>query len=116
MEDSLHFDIHIRPRIRPSRRLRASRTARINGSGLGEQPELLAAEPINVYHWAAVALVTALMCAVLGLAAGTPGLSRAAGVTSVVFSVVAGALLLAGASRALRVRFSPEYTSKETSP
>jgi hypothetical protein len=23
-----------------------------------ERPELLAAEPINVYHWAAVALVT----------------------------------------------------------
>ena len=77
--------------------------------------EILAAEPINVYHWAAVALVTALMCAVLGLAAGTPGLSRAAGVTSVVFSVVAGALVLAGASRRLRVRLSPECTGKEIS-
>jgi hypothetical protein len=115
MEDSLHFDIHVRPRIRPSKRLRASRTARIHGSGTGEQPELLAAEPINVYHWAAVALVTALMCAVLGLAAGTPGLSRAAAVTSVVFSVIASALLLAGAGRMLRDRLSPEYPSKETS-
>jgi hypothetical protein len=116
MEDSLHFDIHVRPRVRAPRRLRsAPRTAWIKGAGAGEQPELLAAEPINVYHWAAVALVTALMCAVLGLAAGTPGLSRAAGVTSVVFSVVAGALLLAGASRTLRIRVSPEYTGEETS-
>jgi uncharacterized membrane protein YtjA (UPF0391 family) len=116
MEDSLHFDIHVRPRERPARRARsAPRTAWIRGSGTAEQPELLAPEPINVYHWAAVALVTALMCAVLGFAAGTPALSRAAGVTSVVFSVLAGALLLAGASRALRVRLSAGYTGKETS-
>ena len=47
-----------------------------------ERPELLAAEPINVYHWAAVALVTALMCVVMACAAGTPGLARAASVTS----------------------------------
>jgi hypothetical protein len=116
MEDSLHFDIHVRPRMRASRRLRGTpRTAWIKGGGVGEQPEILAAEPINVYHWAAVALVTALMCAVLGLAAGTPGLSRAAGVTSVVFSVVAGALLLAGASRTLRTRVSHEYPGEEIS-
>jgi hypothetical protein len=116
MEDSLHFDIHVRPRGRPARRPRsAPRTAWTKDAGTGEAPELLAAEPINVYHWAAVALVTALMCAVLGLAAGTPGLSRAAGVTSVVFSVVAGALVLAGASRRLRVRLSPECTGKEIS-
>jgi hypothetical protein len=107
MEDFLHFDIHVRPRVRQARRLRAAR-----GRGAGDQTELLTAEPINVYHWAAVALVTALMCAVLGLAAGTPALSRAAGVTSVVSSVVAGALVLAGAIRALRLRFSSEYRVK----
>jgi hypothetical protein len=51
MEDSLHFDIPVQQRARAVRRVRAPQRA-------AERPELLAAEPINVYHWAAVALVT----------------------------------------------------------
>ena len=48
MEDSLHFDIPVQSRVRPVRRARAPQRA-------AERPELLAAEPINLYHWAAVA-------------------------------------------------------------
>jgi hypothetical protein len=111
MEDSLHFDIHVQARVRPPRRARAlPRLARQPGAAagdqVGEQPELLLADPINVYHWAAVALVTSLMCAVLAFAAGTPALSRAASATSVVSGVVGGALVLAGVIRALRFRLS----------
>ncbi len=68
--------------------------------------ELVASEPIDIFHWAAVALVTALMWAVLGYAAGTPALSRAANVTSLVFGAIGGTAHLerhraqaAGASR-----------------
>jgi hypothetical protein len=98
MEDSLHFDIPLQQRVRPARRVRASRVA--------ERPELLATEPINVYHWAAVALVTALMCVVMACAAGTPALARAAGVTSVVFGSLGGALMLGGMLRAVRLRLA----------
>ena len=97
MEDSLHFDIHVQQRARPARRARAPQRA-------DERPELLAAEPINVYHWAAVALVTALMCVVMAWAAGTPALSRAAGVTSFVFAALGSALVLGGMLRTLRTR------------
>jgi hypothetical protein len=111
MEDSLHFDIHAQARVRPVRRARGvPRLARpqgmATGGHAGDQPELLLVEPINVYHWAAVALVTSLMCAVLAFAAGTPALSRASSVTSVVFGVVGGSLVLAGVIRALRFRLS----------
>jgi hypothetical protein len=82
------------------------RPARQQGAGASVQPELLVSEPINLYHWAAVALVTSLMCAVLAFAAGTPALSRAASVTSAVFGMVGGALVLAGVICALRFRFS----------
>src|ERR1700710_3212550 len=71
MEDSLHFDIPAQSRVRPVRRARALQRA-------SERPELLAAEPINLYHWAAVGLVTALMCVVMAFAAGAPTLTRAA--------------------------------------
>ncbi|WP_277187261.1 hypothetical protein [Caballeronia sp. BR00000012568055] len=73
----------------------------------GARQELAAGEPIDIYHWAAVALVTALMCAVLGYAAGTPALSRAANVTSLVFGVAGGALTAGGIVRSLRSRFMP---------
>jgi predicted phage tail protein len=95
MEDSLHFDIHVQQRARPVRR------ARVPHRG-DEHPELLAAEPINVYHWAAVAFVTALMCVVMAWAAGTPALSKAAGVTSFVFAALGSALVLGGTVRTLR--------------
>lgn len=103
MEDSLHFDIPVQQRVRPFRRVRAPQRA-------AESPELLAAEPINVYHWAAVALVTALMCVVLACAAGTPALTRAAGMTSAVFGSLGGALVLGGMLRALRLRRLHRHT------
>ncbi len=76
--------------------------------------ELVASEPIDIFHWAAVALVTAVMCAVLGYAAGTPALSRAANVTSLVFGVIGGTLTLSGIVRRLRVRREGAFT--ETDP
>jgi len=99
MEDSLHFDIPVQPRVRPVRRARAQPRA-------AERPELLTAEPINLYHWAAVALVTALMCVVMACAAGTPALAQAAGVTSVVFASLGGVLVLGAMLRAMRLRRS----------
>jgi hypothetical protein len=75
--------------------------------GEGSQ-ELAASDPIDIYHWAAVALVTALMCAVLGYAAGTPALSRAANVTSLVFGVAGGALSASGIVRMLRARLASQ--------
>jgi predicted phage tail protein len=99
MEDSLHFDIPVQQHVRPVRRARAPQRA-------AERSELLAAEPINLYHWAAVALVTALMCVVMMCAAGTPALARAASVTSAVFAALGGALVLGGMLRAMRLRRS----------
>src|ERR1700712_3476444 len=78
MSDSMHFDIPVQQRVRPMRREHVAGRS-------GERAERDVAEPVNVYHWAAVALVTALMCAVLACAAGTPALSKAATVTSMVF-------------------------------
>jgi hypothetical protein len=91
--DSAAFERHTP--VPPGRNSRATHRT-------GEHTELAASEPIDIYHWAAVALVTALMCAVLGYAAGTPALSRAAHVTSVVFGVMGGALVLGGVVRGLR--------------
>jgi hypothetical protein len=97
MSDSLHFDISAHHRVRPSRR------AGMGGRSTA-RAELPATEPINVYHWAAVALVTALMCAVLACAAGTPALSKAATITSMVFGALGTALVAAGLMNAARVR------------
>jgi hypothetical protein len=102
MEDSLNFDIPLVDRERPVRRARAPRS----GTARAERPELQAGEPIDIYHWAAVALVTSLMCAVLAYAAGTPTLSRASNVTSVVFGAMGSVLLLAGIVRGLRSRLA----------
>lgn len=107
MEDSLHFDIPAQPRVRPVRRARAQQRA-------AGRPELPAAEPINLYHWAAVALVTALMCVVMACAAGTPTLARAASVTSVVFTALGGALVLGAMLRAMRVRRSERQAPLST--
>jgi hypothetical protein len=107
MEDSLHFDIPAQQRVRPVRRTRAPQRA-------AERPELLAAEPINLYHWAAVALVTALMCIVMTCAAGTPTLARAASVTSAVFAVLGGALMLGAMLRAMRLRRSEHPAPLDT--
>jgi hypothetical protein len=71
-----------------------------------EGQELPASEPIDIFHWAAVIVVTALMCAVLGYAAGTPALSRAANVTSLVFGVIGGTLTAGGIARSLRGRLT----------
>jgi hypothetical protein len=83
MEDSLHFEIPVQSRVRPVRRARASqRTV--------ERPELLTTEPINLYHWAAVAL------------------ARAASVTSVVFAALGSVLVLGAMLRAMRLRRSED--------
>jgi hypothetical protein len=84
----------------PSARIGATASA----SRAGE--ELAASDSIDIYHWAAVALVTALMCAVLGYAAGTPALSRAASITSMIFGVAGGALTAGGLIRGLRARLA----------
>jgi hypothetical protein len=107
MEDSLHFDIPVQSRVRPVRRARTPQRA-------AERPELLTAEPINLYHWAAVALVTALMCVVMACAAGTPTLARAASVTSVVFAALGGMLVLGGMLRAMRLRRSDHQAPLNT--
>ncbi len=75
-----------------------------------DKQELAAAEPIDIYHWAAVALVTALMCAVLGYAAGTPTLSRTANVTSLVFGAMGAALMAGGVVHGLRARLNAGAT------
>jgi len=98
MEDSLNFEIPVQDAPRPVRRARASRS----GAPGVDRPELQTGEPIDIYHWAAVALVTALMCAGLGYAAGTPPLTRAANVTSGGFGGMGGALVFAGLVRKLR--------------
>ncbi|SPB16012.1 hypothetical protein NOV72_03211 [Caballeronia novacaledonica] len=95
MEDFFIFDGGAHERAAPSRSARARH---------GNRQELAAGEPIDIYHWAAVALVTALMCAVLGYAAGTPALARAANVTSLVFAAMGGALMASGVVRSLRAR------------
>jgi hypothetical protein len=97
-EDSLHFDIPVQQRMRPFRRVRAPQRAI-------ERPELLSA-PINVYHWAAVALVTALMGVVMTRAAGTPALAHAAGFRSAVSGALGGMPVLDGTLRAMRLRRS----------
>ena len=107
MEDSLHFEIPARPRARPVRRARAPQRA-------AERPELLAAEPINLYHWAAVALVTALMCVVMTCAAGTPTLARAASITSAMFAALGGALMLGAMLRAMHLRRSEHRARLDT--
>jgi hypothetical protein len=100
MEDFFSFDGAAQPRMSPAR---PSRTRRAHNS-TGHRQELTSGEPIDIYHWAAVALVTALMCAVLGYAAGTPALARAANVTSLVFGAMGGALMASGVVRSLRAR------------
>jgi hypothetical protein len=111
MEDSLNFDISAAARERPTKRARPGRTGR-PGAAKADRPELQAGEPIDIYHWAAVALVTSLMCAVLAYAAGTPALSRASNVTSIVFGAMGSALLLAGIVRGLRSRFAGAAVAK----
>jgi hypothetical protein len=92
MTDIHHYDFASHERVRPARAAR------------GHRQELATGEPIDIYHWAAVALVTALMCAVLGYAAGTAALARAANVTSLVFGLAGGALVASGLVRSLRAR------------
>jgi hypothetical protein len=105
MEDLLEFETAARERTIP--RMTAPRPARPRRAhGPGDRQELAAGEPIDIYHWAAVALVTALMCAVLGYAAGTPALARAANVTSLVFGAMGGALVASGVVRSLRGRIA----------
>jgi hypothetical protein len=100
--DTGYIDTAVHERARPVRTGRASRATSRDTT----REELAAGEPIDIYHWAAVALVTALMCAVLGYAAGTPALSRAANVTSLVFGTMGGALMAGGLIRRLRARLS----------
>ncbi|SAL18429.1 hypothetical protein [Caballeronia telluris] len=103
MEDSLNFDISAPARERAPKRARTGRAGRPSTAKV-DRPELQTGEPIDIYHWAAVALVTSLMCAVLAYAAGTPTLSRASNVTSIVFGAMGSVLLLAGIVRGLRSR------------
>jgi hypothetical protein len=108
MENLMDFDTATLERmtssvgpVQPGRSGRATDRA-------GERTELMSSEPIDIFHWAAVALVTALMCAVLGYAAGTPALSRAAHITSLVFGAMGGALVLSGVVRGLRARIATQ--------
>lgn len=101
MDDFFNFDAAAHERASPARQ--TTRTRRVSGA-TGNRQELAAGEQIDIYHWAAVALVTALMCAVLGYAAGTPALARAANVTSLVFGAMGGALMASGVVRSLRAR------------
>ncbi|SAK41480.1 hypothetical protein AWB76_00279 [Caballeronia temeraria] len=110
MEDILNFDVGALPRTNAAQ---PARTRRANAAP-GDRPELAAGEPIDIYHWAAVALVTALMCAVLGYAAGTPALARAANVTSLVFGAMGGALMASGVVRSLRARIAAGVPVVET--
>ncbi|SAK59905.1 hypothetical protein AWB75_02483 [Caballeronia catudaia] len=106
MDDFFTFEAAARERTNPRMSTtRPTRARRAHGPG-GDRPELGAGEPIDIYHWAAVALVTALMCAVLGYAAGTPALARAANVTSLVFGAMGGALTASGVVRSLRARLA----------
>ena len=107
MEDSLHFDIPVQQRVRPVRRARVPQRA-------AGRPELVAAEPINLHHWAAVAFVTALMCTVMACAAGTPTLTRAASITSAVFAALGGVLVLGAMLRAMRLRRSEHQAPRDT--
>lgn len=102
MDDLLNFDTAAHERLGA---LRFTRPARPRVA-VRDRQELAAGEPIDIYHWAAVALVTALMCAVLGYAAGTPALSRAANITSLVFGAVGCALTASGIVRKWRTRGS----------
>ncbi len=95
----MHFDIPLQSRVRPSRGMRAA------GRPTG-RADLDAPESTNVFHWAAVALVTALMCAVLACAAGTPALSKAATITSFVFGIVGASLVAGGVLNAVRTRLT----------
>jgi len=104
MEDFFDFDTAARERRDYPSSARTMRGRRARASD--DRQELAAGEPIDIYHWAAVALVTALMCAVLGYAAGTPALARAANVTSLVFGVAGGALTASGIIRRLRARLT----------
>lgn len=108
MEDIFDIDLSARD-YRAS--ASASRPASASKAGGRERPagdrqELATGEAIDIYHWAAVALVTALMCAVLAYAAGTPALAGAANVTSLVFGVAGGALTASGIVRRLRARLA----------
>ncbi|SAK50006.1 hypothetical protein AWB79_01514 [Caballeronia hypogeia] len=102
MENFLQSDVAAPDRANPARLARTRRAQRPGGA----RQELAAGEPIDIYHWAAVALVTALMCAVLGYAAGTAALARAANVTSFVFGAMGGALTASGVVRSLRARIA----------
>jgi hypothetical protein len=102
MEDFFNFDSAALERAKPARAPRAPRAL----ASRGDRQELATGEPIDIYHWAAVALVTALMCAVLGYAAGTAALARAANVTSFVFGTMGGALMASGVVRSLRARIA----------
>ncbi|WP_250533455.1 hypothetical protein [Caballeronia sp. AZ10_KS36] len=104
MEDIFDFDVAADERREQAAQARPARGGGARASG--DRQELAAGEPIDIYHWAAVALVTALMCAVLGYAAGTPALARAANVTSLVFGVAGGALTASGVIRRLRARMA----------
>jgi hypothetical protein len=107
MDQSTHFEAAPERAMLMTGALRGRMTRMQPASSTkGDREELAASEPIDIYHWAAVALVTALMCAVLGYAAGTQALSRAANVTSLVFGSVGGALTASGIVRSLRARIA----------
>ncbi|WP_250450801.1 hypothetical protein [Caballeronia sp. ATUFL_M2_KS44] len=108
MKDIFDIDLTARDYRAPASTSRL-RTAPATGGrerAAGDRQELATGEAIDIYHWAAVALVTALMCAVLAYAAGTPALAGAANVTSLVFGAAGGALTASGIVRRLRARLA----------
>jgi uncharacterized membrane protein YtjA (UPF0391 family) len=52
--------------------------------------------PVEVFYWAAVSLVIALIACVLSYAAGTLALTHAANIACCVFVLIAGGLAIAG--------------------
>lgn len=104
MEHFSELDATAHERTKPAQ---GPRTPHGRGSR-GNRQELAVGEPIDIYHWAAVALVTALMCAVLGCAADTAALARAANVTSLVFGTMGGALVASGVVCSLRARLATD--------
>jgi hypothetical protein len=86
---------------RASRGSHASRGGKSGKQAAGQGREARKSEicetlAFDVFHWAAVSFVIAMTGGVLSYAAGTPALAAVANGFCYVFSVIAGALALAG--------------------
>jgi hypothetical protein len=108
---------------RNSRRSHASRGGKPGQQAAGQWREARKSEvcetlPFDVFHWAAVSFVIAMTGGVLSYAAGTPALAAVANAFCYVFTVIAGALALAGylAPRGKRTAGEPGRSDTATVP